>query len=110
MLGLELAWDLGYRRVQLDSDSKVAVGLLENEINESHHDFGLVMATKRLMDRDWELCITHVNRESNNAADFLSKSGLAAQVEYQRISQASPELMQFLCLDCNSCSNSLGVC
>ena len=52
MLGLELAWDLGYRRVQLDSDSKVAVGLLENEINESHHDFELVMATKRLMDRD----------------------------------------------------------
>ena len=52
MLGLELAWDLGYRRVHLDSDSKVAVGLLENEINESHHDFELVMATKRLMDRD----------------------------------------------------------
>ena len=73
ILGLELAWDMGHRRVEVESDSKHAVELLKRAVREEHQEFETIIAAKHLIDRDWDLHFIHVNRESNQAADFLVK-------------------------------------
>ncbi|CAN1188181.1 Putative ribonuclease H protein At1g65750 [Linum perenne] len=52
--GLELAWDFGFRRVELQIDSKIAVRFLSSSETPMHQ---------------------HVFRESTKAADFLASRG-----------------------------------
>ncbi|CAN1147970.1 Putative ribonuclease H protein At1g65750 [Linum perenne] len=52
--GLELAWDYGFRRVELQLDSKVAISLLLSQDEPEHQ---------------------HIFREANKAADFLANHG-----------------------------------
>ena len=81
---------------------------LKGAVREEHQEFETIRAAKHMIDKDWHLHFIHVNRESNQAADFLAKLGLASQAEYQRISQVSSELLQILRLDSCNCSNYVG--
>ncbi|CAN0898130.1 Putative ribonuclease H protein At1g65750 [Linum grandiflorum] len=52
--GLQLAWTLGIRRIQVHSDSMAAISILA---------------------KDSELGHQHIYREANNAADYLANLG-----------------------------------
>ncbi|CAN1127072.1 Putative ribonuclease H protein At1g65750 [Linum perenne] len=52
--GLELAWNYGFRRVELQVDSQAAISLLSSQTVPEHQ---------------------HVFHEANNAANFLASQG-----------------------------------
>ncbi|CAN1188296.1 Putative ribonuclease H protein At1g65750 [Linum perenne] len=52
--GIKRAWEAGYQRVEIQSDSKAAIDILID---------------------NWEIKIRHVYREANFAADYLASRG-----------------------------------
>ncbi|CAN1177321.1 Putative ribonuclease H protein At1g65750, partial [Linum perenne] len=61
--GLQLAWERGYRKIQLQLDSHCAVQLLHGEGLEDHAHAATIMTATELLRRNWEVQILHVYRE-----------------------------------------------
>ncbi|CAN1824667.1 Putative ribonuclease H protein At1g65750 [Linum perenne] len=75
VLGLELAWSLGCRFVELQLDSRAAIALIQ-QAGEPNHQHALeVLACQELCSRSWEVQIQHTYREGNKVADFLANQG-----------------------------------
>ncbi|CAN1850390.1 Putative ribonuclease H protein At1g65750 [Linum perenne] len=72
--GMKLAWDLGVRKLLVQSDSKAAVTILQKEDTNHQHAI-LVSEFIELKSRSWEVAITHVFREANCSADYLANLG-----------------------------------
>ncbi|CAI0401130.1 unnamed protein product [Linum tenue] len=73
--GLKRAWTRGYRKVELNLDSSTAIAIIKggSYLNVRH---GLAACQiGQLIDRDWDISVNHVNRESNVATDFLANKG-----------------------------------
>lgn len=94
--GLTLAWDAGYPRVIVETDSLEAVRLVDDNFMVRTHR-ALVHDIRFLIARDWECKIQHVLREANQCADHLAKLG-ATQLETQIIWQNPPPSNYFLLL------------
>ncbi|WCJ37652.1 Polynucleotidyl transferase ribonuclease H-like superfamily protein [Euphorbia peplus] len=77
--GLTLAWNLGYRKVQVEVDSKLCVDLLTRTDTPSNDSTPLINAIQNLIHQNWELSIKHIYREGNRGADYLAN--LAANLE-----------------------------
>ncbi|CAN1162569.1 Putative ribonuclease H protein At1g65750 [Linum perenne] len=75
VLGLEMAWALDCRRVELQLDSRAPVALLSRDGIQDHQHTLEVMAFQELCRREWVVSIRHVYREANRAADFLANRG-----------------------------------
>ncbi|CAN1789673.1 Putative ribonuclease H protein At1g65750 [Linum perenne] len=73
--GLELAWDYGFRNVELQLDSQAAISLLSSSAVPDHQQAAEVIHFQNLCRRDWRISIRHVFREANKAADFLASQG-----------------------------------
>ncbi|CAN1175878.1 Putative ribonuclease H protein At1g65750 [Linum perenne] len=73
--GLRRAWDAGFRRVELQLDSRVAITLLNSD-DRLRTQHGLeIEKFKELKGRNWKVVIKHVYREGNHAADHLAGIG-----------------------------------
>ncbi|KAK4274018.1 hypothetical protein QN277_017310 [Acacia crassicarpa] len=75
LLGLNLAWDEGFRRVLVESDSRILV----MKLLQRKHDRYSTMVYQQIIEmlaRDWEVKIAHVPRIQNALADGLAKEGL----------------------------------
>lgn len=70
--GLELAWEKGFRRVIMESDSNEAVGLVCNVCPTIHPLAPLIQRTKEMMGKNWEVRMRHCFREENAAANWLA--------------------------------------
>ena len=77
---MQLAWDKGYNRIIVESDSLDALNLIKSSnlvlrttSNSTDQSF-LVQAIKELMSNDWTVDLLHVPRELNAVADLLVKS------------------------------------
>ncbi|KAK4262419.1 hypothetical protein QN277_027981 [Acacia crassicarpa] len=76
--GLNSAWDLGLRKVVVESD---AGDLVTNLLNlDSSTGSLLAIRIKELLAREWTVVLCHVNRECNRIADALAKIGLSKSV------------------------------
>ncbi|CAN1162575.1 Putative ribonuclease H protein At1g65750 [Linum perenne] len=73
--GIEMAWALDCRRVELQLDSRAPVALLSRDGIQDHQHTLEVMAFQELCRREWVVSIRHVYREANRAADFLANRG-----------------------------------
>ncbi|CAN1127783.1 Putative ribonuclease H protein At1g65750 [Linum perenne] len=76
--GLQLAWERGYRKIQLQLDSQCAIHLLQGEGLDDH---------------------AHVYRESNHAADFLANLGHSCPIGFHLVEQFDPNLYYWLLYD-----------
>ncbi|CAN1127814.1 Putative ribonuclease H protein At1g65750 [Linum perenne] len=92
MLGLQLAWERGYHKIQLQLDSQCAVQLLQGEGLEDHAHAATIMTSTELFRRNWEVQIIHVYIESNHAADFLANVGHSCSLGFHPIEQSDPNL------------------
>ncbi|KAL0786525.1 hypothetical protein Bca101_002771 [Brassica carinata] len=70
--GLCIAWDRGFRRLELEVDSESVVGFLRTWINDSHPLSFQVRLCYGFISRDWIVKISHVYREANHLADGLA--------------------------------------
>ncbi|KAK9912978.1 hypothetical protein M0R45_036807 [Rubus argutus] len=73
--GMDLAWNCGYRSLEIEMDSLVAVHLVLSPIDNSHPLFSLVVNCQELLERDWRVILTHVYRERNSVADMMASLG-----------------------------------
>ena len=71
--GLNLALDLGFRRVELESDSSCTINLVNQKSPKCHRHTQLVIAIQDLLHRDWGVSCNHIYREANFAANFMAQ-------------------------------------
>ncbi|XVF33779.1 hypothetical protein REPUB_Repub18cG0000300 [Reevesia pubescens] len=70
--GLSLSWDKGYRKVELETDSMVAVQKIKANGNNGDPNVNLIHSIKYLLQRDWLCSIKHTHREANYSADWMA--------------------------------------
>ncbi|CAN1315860.1 Putative ribonuclease H protein At1g65750 [Linum perenne] len=92
--GLQLAWDRGYRKVQLHIDSQCAVLLLQSDDRTDHLHAATIRRARELLHRDWEVHIRQVFRESNHVADHLANSGHSCPIGFHCI-ELSDSVLSF---------------
>ncbi|KAE8656904.1 hypothetical protein F3Y22_tig00116997pilonHSYRG00576 [Hibiscus syriacus] len=70
--GLQVAWNMGVRKIKVESDCKEAVDLLNN-VPRARDVCSLLPHLGDICNRDWEVSFTFVPRECNSVADKLAK-------------------------------------
>ncbi|KAJ7950371.1 Ribonuclease H protein [Quillaja saponaria] len=73
--GLSLAWNMGYRLLHIESDSKEAVSSIHYADVGTHPMGSLILDYRFLMSREWSCTLTHCYRKTNFSADHLAKLG-----------------------------------
>ncbi|CAN1320571.1 Putative ribonuclease H protein At1g65750 [Linum perenne] len=76
--GLQLAWERGYHKIQLQLDSQCVVQLLQGDDLEDH---------------------AHIYRESNHVADYLANVGHSCPLGFHSIEQSDPNFCYWLHYD-----------
>ena len=72
--GLEMAWNMGYKLLHLELDSKEIFSWLTNyNVNYPTNMLPLICDCKNLLHQEWEMHVHHVYREANGCADILAK-------------------------------------
>ncbi|KAJ1437578.1 Ribonuclease H domain [Sesbania bispinosa] len=83
LCGLLMAWDKGLCKVLCESDSPEVVHLLHLElIPESTPYKDLLLEIRNLLQKNWDVSLAHVVRETNYVADFLTKDVVAMAEDY----------------------------
>ena len=96
---LNLAWDLGHKRVWLEIDSAKSLALIEHGCqgdNPSHH---LVKAIKEVMAREWMVQWSHAYRGQNKLADWLANFGLGVHVGFPIVHNPLEDYLHLLKTD-----------
>ncbi|KAH9660103.1 putative ribonuclease H protein [Citrus sinensis] len=78
--GLRVAWDHGFRRLQVGVDNKSIVHLLERAHPSANENAILVKVIQELLARDWIVHMEHVYKEANSDADFLTSYSLTTPI------------------------------
>ncbi|XP_054782099.1 uncharacterized protein LOC129289366 [Prosopis cineraria] len=73
--GLQLAWDMGFKKVILESDAKAVIDDLK-DISRNNKDSLLILQIRSMLSFDWEVQVTHISRTQNCVADALAKEDL----------------------------------
>ncbi|CAL1407399.1 unnamed protein product [Linum trigynum] len=94
--GLQMAWDKGYRKVHLNLDSSTAMSIIRNCSDDDHRHGLLVQHVCNVLNRDWDVVISHVYREGNRAADYLASLGHSLPFGTHHVDVCSPELCRWL--------------
>ncbi|CAN1848688.1 Putative ribonuclease H protein At1g65750, partial [Linum perenne] len=100
LAGLNMAWEAGFRRVAVQSDSQVAISLILDDDVPTHHHAGEVILIRSLLQRDWSVRFAHIYREANKYADFLASLGHDKDLAIHYLDISDCNLGYFLRLDC----------
>ncbi|CAL1403276.1 unnamed protein product [Linum trigynum] len=73
---LWLAWNNGCRTLIVETDSQVAIQLVNHRTDSLHLYDALLTAIRRKISQDWVVNLIHTYREGNRVADWLSKHSL----------------------------------
>ncbi|GLT63420.1 hypothetical protein SLA2020_359870 [Shorea laevis] len=81
-LGLKLALDLGFRRLEIEADSLLVINTINGAFaaNASHKP--LIQCCRSLILKFDEVRIKHVYREANGVADILAKYGASMEEHF----------------------------
>ncbi|XP_016178547.1 uncharacterized protein LOC107621000 [Arachis ipaensis] len=96
--GLEMAWDLGMRRMIVEMDFKEGVEFItrRKEDEERCCYNPLIQEIRRIKNRPWELQFRHTCREANRVADSLAKLALSKVKGFQFFDNPPDNLEQIL--------------
>lgn len=87
--GLQLAWDMGIRKLNYFMNSQNAWLLLWQQTSPTHRYTSLLRSITEMMDRDWVINVHHLHWEGNQCADFLTKKG-CSDTEMFQLLEAPP--------------------
>ncbi|KAE8705458.1 hypothetical protein F3Y22_tig00110429pilonHSYRG01311 [Hibiscus syriacus] len=62
------AWDLGVKKIIVETDSALAVDLI-NKSGRSNDSVMILLLIRTVINRSWEVQVVHVYREANKVAD-----------------------------------------
>ncbi|MBA0572159.1 hypothetical protein Golob_002518 [Gossypium lobatum] len=71
--GLKLAWMRGFRQVEMESDNALLIDTIRNDFVENSNIVE-VRLIHEWCNRDWQVKLRHVRRESNKVVDCLAKT------------------------------------
>ncbi|CAL1382969.1 unnamed protein product [Linum trigynum] len=97
--GLELAWKKGSRFLILESDSQLALHLIEKRTDNVHPHSTILGAIRRLLAKEWVVRLVHTYREGNRVADWLSKHSLIYPFGTFELDDPPSELNRICCED-----------
>ncbi|CAL1401621.1 unnamed protein product [Linum trigynum] len=98
VIGLQLAWEEGCQKVLVQTDSAMAVQLLQ-EATPGHPHYVQVSAIRDLLAREWEVHVGHIFREGNVVADYLASVGHALPAGVHVFKNPSSMLSNWLYFD-----------
>ncbi|CAN1743736.1 Putative ribonuclease H protein At1g65750 [Linum perenne] len=98
--GLRIAWDNGFRRVDARTDSQAIFTLIREDRSATHQHAVDIDKLRELLQRDWEVTISHIYREGNSVADYLATLGHDYPWGVHLISVSDCNLNYFLRRDC----------
>lgn len=97
-LGLDLAWERGFKKVILESDSKQAIGLICDDVLTEHPMADLICETRERIEKHWEVVLRHCYRNENDAANWLATATSRASSGH-RILESPPESSRWVLAD-----------
>ncbi|KAL9426808.1 hypothetical protein AB3S75_033567 [Citrus x aurantiifolia] len=97
--GIDLAWKLGVKNLLVEVDSKCTIDLLANTSNSPNRLSSMIQSIRRLLDRDWHVCINHIYRETNFAADFLGNFAMSQPLGFHFLHNPPRGVVQCLIQD-----------
>lgn len=99
--GLLIAWERGFRQVELELDSSLVVGWLQSGISDTHPLAFLVRLCHGFFLRDWLVRVTHVFREANRLADSLANYAFSLQLGFHPLDSCPDVVHSILLADTN---------
>ena len=96
--GLRIAWDMGYKKLEINLDSQITVKKTEQLCKMNQPLYFIMRECKELMARrDWEVKLRHCYREANRVADYFANLGVNQTVLLVIFdSHSPPTVMPFL--------------
>ncbi|CAI0378945.1 unnamed protein product [Linum tenue] len=94
-----MAWEKGYRKVLLQLDSTTAINILSSHDHTEHRYRNLVLQFQGLIQRNWEVRISHIYREGNKVADFLANTGHSVSIGYHVFESSDSGLTYWILYD-----------
>ena len=74
--GLKLAWDRGFRKVVIESDSIEAVNMVQKHVGDLDQVSVCIGDILKIQEQKWSTQIRHIPREANKAANMFGKNGV----------------------------------
>ncbi|KAL9453332.1 hypothetical protein AB3S75_009020 [Citrus x aurantiifolia] len=75
--GLLLAWETGIKWLMVEVDSLCVTQMISKHVVVPNVSYALVVAVRDLLNRNWQVCLTHIYREANSVADFMANMALS---------------------------------
>ncbi|KAF7842625.1 hypothetical protein G2W53_004923 [Senna tora] len=107
--GLNLLWASGFRNVDVESDSKASINMIDQGVPSTHPCAALVYRIREVRDRGWDVRFRHVYREANKVADFVARLGHTLQHEAEMFTIPPVECLGLLAEDVKGIDPA-GVC
>jgi ribonuclease HI len=101
--GLRFVQMLGFKKIELNIDSKAVVRIVQSGMSHSTAGNVLVEQIIKMMALDWEVEVRHTYREANKCADALPNYGCMGSMD-STFFDCCPEFMQELFV-----ADSLGI-
>ncbi|CAN1794997.1 Putative ribonuclease H protein At1g65750 [Linum perenne] len=99
-VGLSMAWDLGFRQVNLQLDSLAALAAIRGSSDTGGRHGHIIHMIRDLCSRDWTVNLTHTYREGNRVADLLAHLGHSLAFGSHFITDCNPDIRMALLADC----------
>ncbi|PNX98086.1 ribonuclease H [Trifolium pratense] len=96
---LQLAWDKGFRLVNLESDSMLAVSLVVKGCPPTHPCYSIVALINCLKMRDWQVSVNHIYRQANQVAIWLAGFAIKLPTGIHYLSSPPPGCVPLLWQD-----------
>ncbi|KAF7827992.1 LINE-type retrotransposon LIb DNA [Senna tora] len=75
--GLNTAWEKGYKKIIIESDSKMAVQRISSCRKDNVNEHPITGQIRELIRKDWEVQLKTIPRSANGCADTLAKASLS---------------------------------
>ncbi|XVF22870.1 hypothetical protein REPUB_Repub12eG0208500 [Reevesia pubescens] len=97
--GLNLAWQRGYKKVILESDSMLAVNKVNKPLEERDPLTRIIIKCKRLLLLDWDCNVCHIYREGHRCADMLADLAKKCVWGLTVLDDPPSTIYQIMCVD-----------
>ena len=98
--GLRLVWQLGFKKIVVETDALHVVQLLCTDNFTNHPNFSLIKSCTELVNGDWSCVVHHIYREGNALADGLAKMGHKMDLGVWFFDNPPAEIRSILVDDC----------